>query len=77
MLINARVATIGLLSDLPVEPEAQGAAVDAGAEEEVLAVGRPGGAVVGGEPVADYAPAFDIMRSGKSGKVILDWADAA
>jgi threonine 3-dehydrogenase len=28
-------------------------------------------------PVADYAPAFDIMRSGKSGKVILDWADAA
>jgi threonine 3-dehydrogenase len=28
-------------------------------------------------PVSDYAPAFDIMRSGQSGKVILDWADAA
>ncbi|PLX56610.1 MAG: L-threonine 3-dehydrogenase [Chromatiales bacterium] len=27
--------------------------------------------------VADYQPAFDIMRSGQSGKVILDWDDAA
>ncbi len=26
-------------------------------------------------PVADYAQAFEVMRSGQSGKVILEWAD--
>ena len=27
-------------------------------------------------PIADFNEAFDVMASGKSGKVILDWADS-
>ena len=28
-------------------------------------------------PVADFEQAFEIMRSGKSGKIVLDWNDGA
>ncbi len=27
-------------------------------------------------PIAEYQRAFDVMRSGQSGKVILDWGVA-